>query len=155
MARIWIVEDDPQIGLLIELTVKKAGHEARRLVDGVELERALQKDAPELLLLDLMLREKDGFTLLREWKQRQRTKDVPVIIISARGAERDKVRGLELGAEDYVTKPFGVRELQARIQTALRAHGGRAAGGGAAVHPSQEPGDVSGRPARGTDGARI
>ena len=74
MARIWIVEDDPQIGLLIELTVKKAGHEARRLVDGVELERALQKDAPELLLLDLMLREKDGFTLLREWKQRQRTK---------------------------------------------------------------------------------
>ena len=120
MARIWIVEDDPQIGLLIELTVKKAGHEARRLVDGVELERALQKDAPELLLLDLMLREKDGFTLLREWKQRQRTKDVPVIIISARGAERDKVRGLELGAEDYVTKPFGVRELQARIQTALR-----------------------------------
>ena len=79
MARIWIVEDDPQIGLLIELTVKKAGHEARRLVDGVELERALQKDAPELLLLDLMLREKDGFTLLREWKQRQRTKDVPVI----------------------------------------------------------------------------
>ena len=99
MARIWIVEDDPQIGLLIELTVKKAGHEARRLVDGVELERALQKD---------------------EWKQRPRTKDVPVIIISARGAERDKVRGLELGAEDYVTKPFGVRELQARIQTALR-----------------------------------
>ena len=67
-----------------------------------------------------MLREKDGFTLLREWKQRQRTKDIPVIIISARGAERDKVRGLELGAEDYVTKPFGVRELQARIQTALR-----------------------------------
>ena len=120
MARIWIVEDDPQIGLLIELTVKKAGHEARRLVDGVELERALQKDAPELLLLDLMLREKDGFTLLREWKQRQHTKDIPVIIISARGAERDKVRGLELGAEDYVTKPFGVRELQARIQTALR-----------------------------------
>ena len=99
MARIWIVEDDPQIGLLIELTVKKAGHEARRLVDGVELERALQKDAPELLLLDLMLREKDGFTLLREWKQRQRTKDVPVIIISARGAERDKVRGLELDTD--------------------------------------------------------
>ena len=77
--RIWIVEDDPQIGLLIELTVKKAGHEARRLVDGVELERALQKDAPELLLLDLMLREKDGFTLLREWKQRQRTKDIPAV----------------------------------------------------------------------------
>ncbi len=120
MAKIWIVEDDAQIGLLIEMTVKKAGHEARRFIDGAELDRALQKDAPELLLLDLMLREKDGFTILREWKQRQRTREVPVIIISARGAERDKVRGLELGAEDYVTKPFGVRELQARIHAALR-----------------------------------
>ena len=120
MASIWIVEDDPQIGLLIEMTVKKAGHQARRMIDGAELERALQKDVPELLLLDLMLREKDGFTLLSEWKQRQRTRDIPVIIISARGAERDKVRGLELGAEDYVTKPFGVRELQARIHAALR-----------------------------------
>ena len=119
MARIWIVEDDPQIGLLIELTVKKAGHEARRLVDGVELERALQKDAPELLLLDLMLREKDGFTLLREWKQRPRTKDVPVIIISARGAERDKVRGLELGAKGYVTKPIGVRTAGAHDRVGL------------------------------------
>lgn len=120
MARIWIVEDDAQIGVLIEMTVKKAGHEARRFVDGAELERALQKDVPELLLLDLMLREKNGFTILGELKQARRTKDVPVIIISARGAERDKVRGLELGAEDYVTKPFGVRELQARINTALR-----------------------------------
>lgn len=120
MAKIWIVEDDPQIGLLIEMTVQKAGHAPTRMLDGAQLERALQKDVPELLLLDLMLREKDGFTLLSEWKQRPRTRDIPVIIISARGAERDKVRGLELGAEDYVTKPFGVRELQARIQTALR-----------------------------------
>ena len=72
MASIWIVEDDPQIGLLIEMTVKKAGHQARRMIDGAELERALQRDVPELLLLDLMLREKDGFTLLSEWKQRQR-----------------------------------------------------------------------------------
>lgn len=120
MARIWIVEDDPQIGLLIEMTVKKAGHEARRMIDGMELERALQKDAPDLLLLDLMLREKNGFTLLSEWKERMQTKGIPVIIISARSAEHDKVRGLTLGAEDYITKPFGVRELQARIQTALR-----------------------------------
>lgn len=120
MAKIWIVEDDPQIGLLIEMTVKKAGHEPKRMLDAVELERALAKDTPDLLLLDLMLRQKNGFTILQEWKNSRTTAAVPVIIISARSSERDKVRGLELGAEDYITKPFGVMELQARIRTALR-----------------------------------
>ena len=122
MATIWIVEDDPQIGLLIEMSVKKAGHETRRFLDAVELERALAKQEalPALLLLDLMLRQKNGYTVLKEWKERTSTHQIPVIIISARSAEHDKVRGLELGAEDYITKPFGVRELQARIQTALR-----------------------------------
>ena len=106
MAAIWIVEDDPKIGLLIEMTVRKTGHAAVRMPDAVALERALKKQVPpDLLLLDLMLREKNGFA---------------VIIISARSAEHDKVMGLELGAEDYITKPFGVRELQARVQAALR-----------------------------------
>ena len=122
MARLWIVEDDPKIGLLIEMTVQKAGHETLRLLDDVELDRALAKrePLPELLLLDLMLRARDGYEVLRAWKADRRTRDIPVIIISARGAEQDKVKGLELGAEDYITKPFGVRELQARVQTALR-----------------------------------
>ncbi len=121
MARIFIVEDDPQIGLLIEMTVKKAGHEAVRMLDAVELEKAIaKKDVPDLMLLDLMLREKNGFTILKEWKERLLTRNIPVIILSARSSERDKVTGLELGAEDYVTKPFGVRELQARIAAALR-----------------------------------
>lgn len=122
MANIWIVEDDPQIGLLIEMTVKKGGHTARRFVDAAEMERGLNKEEklPDLMLLDLMLRQKNGYTVLSEWKERAATRQIPVIIISARSAEHDKVRGLELGAEDYITKPFGVRELQARIQTALR-----------------------------------
>lgn len=121
MANIWIVEDDPKIGLLIEMTVKKAGHDARQMIDAAELERMLKKEAaPDLLLLDLMLREKNGFTVMKEWKERAATCRIPVIIISARSAEHDKVMGLELGAEDYITKPFGVRELQARIQTVLR-----------------------------------
>ena len=122
MARIWIVEDDPKIGLLIEMTMKKDGHETLRAADDVELEQAVKKQErlPELLLLDLMVRAKDGFEILREWKQDRRKKSVPVIILSARGAERDKVRGLKLGAEDYITKPFGIRELQARVRTALR-----------------------------------
>ena len=120
MAVIWIVEDEERIGLLIAATALKAGHEAIRLYDADELEKRLKKGVPDLLLLDLMLRGKDGFAILNEWKERKETMRIPVIILSARSAETDKVRGLELGAEDYITKPFGVRELQARIQTALR-----------------------------------
>lgn len=121
MAKIWIVEDDPKIGLLIEMTVKKAGYDALRMLDAAELERTMKKEPlPDLLLLDLMLREKNGFTVMKEWKAEKATRTIPVIIISARSAEHDKVTGLELGAEDYITKPFGVRELQARIRTALR-----------------------------------
>ncbi len=119
---IWIVEDDPRIALLIHMTVQKIGHDTCRFQDASELERALKSRdrLPDLMLLDLMLRAKGGFEVLKEWKAEKRTRAVPVIIISARAAEGDKVRGLELGAEDYVTKPFGVRELQARVQNALR-----------------------------------
>ena len=122
MSTIWIVEDDPNIGLLIEMTVKKQGHDTLRLPDAEALEKALQKGEalPDLMLLDLMLRSRNGFDVLRDWKAERATREVPIIIISARGAERDKVRGLEAGAEDYITKPFGVRELQARVQAALR-----------------------------------
>jgi CheY-like chemotaxis protein len=83
------------------MTVQKAGHETLRLLDDVELDRALAKrePLPELLLLDLMLRARDGYEVLRAWKADRRTRDIPVIIISARGAEQDKVKGLELGAE--------------------------------------------------------
>ena len=120
MANIFIVEDEERIGLLIEKTVTKAGHNAVVLRDARELETRLKTETPDLLLLDLMLRGKNGFDILTDWKRARTTACVPVIILSARSAEQDKVRGLELGAEDYVTKPFGVRELQARIQTALR-----------------------------------
>ena len=121
MARIWIVEDDQKIGMLIEMTMRKSGHETQRMLEAAEMEKALRRDPPpDLMLLDLMLREKNGYTVLAEWKARSATQHIPVMIISARSAEHDKVRGLELGAEDYITKPFGVRELQARVQTALR-----------------------------------
>lgn len=122
MSMIWIVEDDPQIALLIDMTLTKDGHRTRKLTDAAKLDAALTSDdpLPQLLLLDLMLRAKSGFDVLSEWKARDITKHIPVIIISARSAESDKVRGLELGAEDYITKPFGLRELQARVRTALR-----------------------------------
>ena len=149
MARIWIVEDDPKIALLIEMTVKKAGHEAVRFPDAEQMERAMEEARlPDLLLLDLMLREKSGYELLVQLKQNMRTRALPVIIISARGAEHDKVRGLNLGAEDYITKPFGVRELQARIETALRRlpqQAERIALGGLLILPASHEVFVDGR----------
>ena len=151
MATIWIVEDDPQIGLLIEMTLKKAQHDTLHLLDDKELERAVKKQPalPDLLLLDLMLRAKSGFDILKEWKTDPATQGIPIIIISARGAEQDKVRGLTLGAEDYITKPFGLRELQARVLAALRRLPRRdetLAVGGLTLVPASRQVYVQGRP---------
>ncbi len=122
MAEIWIVEDDSAINTLIELSVKKAGYKTRQLPDAERLDNAMKyaERKPDLLLLDLMLRAKNGYTVLKEWKADPETRLIPVIIISARSAELDKVKGLELGADDYITKPFSVRELQARVKAVLR-----------------------------------
>ncbi len=121
MSRIYVVEDDENISALIAAVLSAAGHDVRAMDSGAALERLIASgELPELLLLDIMLPGKDGLTLLSEWKARPSTAAIPVIILSAKGEELDKVRGLELGAEDYVTKPFGVLELQARVKTALR-----------------------------------
>lgn len=121
MSRIYVVEDDENISALTSAVLSAAGHEVRTLDSGAALDRLIAAgELPELLLLDIMLPGKDGLTLLGEWKARPSTAAIPVIILSAKGEELDKVRGLELGAEDYVTKPFGVLELQARVKTALR-----------------------------------
>lgn len=120
MALIYIVEDDESIGMLIRAALNAAAHETRLMVNAAELEKAIEEEIPALLLLDIMLPGKDGWTVLAEWKARRRTADVPVVILSAKSEELDKVRGLESGAEDYITKPFGVLELQARIKNVLR-----------------------------------
>ena len=126
MALIYIVEDDESIGMLIQAALNAAAHETRLMHDAYELERALEEDAPGLLVLDIMLPGKDGWKVLSEWKARPRTAGIPVIILSAKSEELDKVRGLESGAEDYITKPFGVLELQARVKNVLRRSGGEA-----------------------------
>lgn len=121
MSRIYVVEDDESISALIAAVLGAAGHEVRTMESGAPLEQLVAAgETPDLLLLDIMLPGKDGLALLREWKARPSTSAIPCIILSAKGEELDKVRGLELGAEDYVTKPFGVLELQARVKTALR-----------------------------------
>ena len=103
MALIYIVEDDESIGMLIRAALNAAAHETRLMVNAAELEKAIEEEIPALLLLDIMLPGKDGWTVLAEWKARRRTADVPVVILSAKSEELDKVRGLESGAEDYIT----------------------------------------------------
>ena len=126
MSLIYIVEDDESIGMLIQAALQAAAHETRLMADAAQLEKALEEELPALLLLDIMLPGKDGWKVLAEWKARPRTAAVPVMILSARSDELDKVRGLESGAEDYITKPFGVLELQARVKMVLRRSAGSA-----------------------------
>ena len=121
MSRIYVVEDDESISALIAAVLSAAGHEVRTMESGEALEKLVSAgETPDLLLLDIMLPGKDGLQLLSEWKARPSTAAIPCIILSAKGEELDKVRGLEMGAEDYITKPFGVLELQERVKTALR-----------------------------------
>ncbi len=120
MAKIYILEDDENIGELIAATLSAAGHDAALVVNADKLQEKLSQGTPQLLLLDIMLPGKDGWSVLKWWKESADTAAIPVIILSAKGEELDKVRGLEMGAEDYITKPFGVLELQARVKAALR-----------------------------------
>ena len=126
MALIYIVEDDESIGMLIQAALRAAAHETRLMMNASELEKAIEEELPGLLLLDIMLPGKDGWKVLSEWKARAKTASIPVMILSAKSEELDKVRGLESGAEDYITKPFGVLELQARVKTVLRRSAGSA-----------------------------
>lgn len=115
---ILVVEDDPAISKGLEKNLRFEGYQVFVASDGERgLELAVDK-APDLVLLDLMLPRLNGFEVLRELRKRRI--DVPVIVLTAKGEEGDKVRGLDLGADDYVTKPFGLRELLARIEAVLR-----------------------------------
>jgi DNA-binding response OmpR family regulator len=117
-ARILIVEDDPHIRLGLEEVLKSEGHDIASCARGDEAAAAIARHRPELLVLDVMLPGKSGYDICREL--RSRNDRTPVLMLTAKGQELDKVVGLDLGADDYVTKPFGVRELLARIQALLR-----------------------------------
>ena len=118
---IFVVEDDTDIASLIAQTVKGAGFAPRVFLDGQLVVEAAQEQLPALILLDLMLPGPGGMEILRCLESQQRTRGIRKIILSARGSELDKVRALELGADDYVTKPFSPRELILRIRAVLRS----------------------------------
>lgn len=115
-----MVEDDENISELILATLQTSSYNSEVFSDYKELEKGLKENTPNLIILDIMLPGKDGLEIIRELKAHEITKDIPVIFLTAKGEELDKVKGLELGAEDYITKPFGVLELLARVKTVLR-----------------------------------
>ena len=117
---IFCVEDDNNIRELVVYTLETTGFKARGFEDGSSFREALALDTPELILLDIMLPGEDGISLLKQLKASVKTQDIPVIMMTAKGTEYDKVMGLDLGADDYVTKPFGMMELISRIKAVLR-----------------------------------
>jgi two-component system phosphate regulon response regulator PhoB len=119
-ATILVVEDEPAIQTLIAINLKRAGHEVVGALDAESAQRHINESLPDLILLDWMLPGMSGLELARRLRGDARTRNVPIIMLTARGDERDKVQGLENGADDYVTKPFSPRELLARIQAVLR-----------------------------------
>lgn len=120
---IYYVEDDGGIRQLVVYTLNNSGFEAVGFERGTELFAALKEEKPELILLDLMLPQEDGISILKRLKDDGQTTGIPVIILTAKNGEYDKVVGLDQGADDYVTKPFGMMELISRIRAVLRRSG--------------------------------
>jgi len=119
-ASILVVEDEPAIQELIAVNLARNGHEVRRAANADEAYRSLTEALPDVILLDWMLPDAAGPSFARRMRSESRTREVPIIMLTARVSDEDKVAGLESGADDYVTKPFSPRELEARIQAVLR-----------------------------------
>jgi len=121
-AKILIVEDEPAIQELLAFNVMQAGFQALRAEDADSAWQQIRSNLPDLILLDWMLPNTSGVILAKQFRSDARTRDIPIIMLTARGDERDKILGLESGADDYITKPFSPRELMARIRAVLRRH---------------------------------
>jgi two-component system phosphate regulon response regulator PhoB len=120
MAKILIVEDEPDLQQVLEYNLKQAGHDVFATKLGQEGMRFARDHRPDLVLLDLMLPDTSGIEVCRALKESPTTKAIPVLMVTARGEEIDRVVGFEIGADDYVVKPFSVRELLLRVQAVLR-----------------------------------
>lgn len=146
---ILIVEDDPSVLEALAYTLEQEGFEVHIAADGIAALRGFERRAPDLVILDLMLPGLDGWQLFNAFR---RQADVPVIMLTARAEETDRVAGLEMGADDYITKPFSMREVVARVRMVLRRAAGRReveatslAGGGVLVDADSHEVLVNGR----------
>ena len=117
---IWCVEDDSSIRDIEVYALSSTGFEARGFEDGDSFWSALQSAKPDLVVLDVMLPGKDGVTLLKMMKGSEEFRDIPVIMATAKGSEYDKIQSLDLGADDYLVKPFGIMEMVSRVKAVLR-----------------------------------
>ena len=120
---IYIVEDDRNIQEIELFALKNSGFQAAGFETAQAFWRALEEQLPELILLDIMLPDEDGLAILKKLRARSDTRRVPVMLVTAKGSEIDKVKGLDSGADDYIAKPFGVMELIARVKALLRRSG--------------------------------
>ncbi|MDP2876799.1 MAG: response regulator transcription factor [Holophaga sp.] len=126
MARVLVIEDERDLQQVLAYNLRKEGYEVLQAVDGLEGLRTAKVHRPDMILLDLMLPDLPGTEVCKGLKADVTTRDIPVLMLTAKGEEIDRVLGFELGAEDYVVKPFSVRELLLRIQAILRrAHGAK------------------------------
>ena len=117
---IYIVDDEQNIRRLASLALRDANYETYEFSNGNELLKAIEKEIPSLIILDWMMPEPDGMEICAKLRADNKTKYIPIMMLTARGEEMDKVLGLEMGADDYLTKPFGVKELCARVKALLR-----------------------------------
>lgn len=117
---IWCVEDDAGIRDIEVYALSSTGFEARGFENGTSFWEALQSEKPELVILDVMLPGKDGVELLRMMKETDKFREIPVIMATAKGTEYDKIQSLDLGADDYLVKPFGMMEMVSRVKAVLR-----------------------------------
>lgn len=117
---VWCVDDDSTIREIEVYTLEQTGFAARGFADGVSMLEALKDEIPELIILDIMMPELDGIEVLKRLRSEPLYKDIPVIMATAKGTEMDKICGLNMGADDYLVKPFGVMEMVARVKAVLR-----------------------------------
>jgi two-component system, OmpR family, phosphate regulon response regulator PhoB len=120
MPAILVVEDESSIAELIAVNLRHNGFRPRWAMDSVSAQREMDAAVPDLILLDWMLPGESGLVLAKRWRSDARTKDVPIIMLTARGDEADRVAGLDAGADDYIAKPFSTKELLARVRAVLR-----------------------------------
>ena len=135
--RLLLVEDEPALARVLADNFRAEGYQVRVVARGDQAVATVREERPHVVVLDIMLPEKDGFTVLRELRQRHR--EIPVLVMTARNFEADVLKGFDLGADDYVTKPFGIKELMARVKRLVERPN---AGGGALAPTVYKFGDV-------------
>ncbi|HLS85704.1 MAG TPA: phosphate regulon transcriptional regulator PhoB [Burkholderiales bacterium] len=127
-ATILVVEDEPQVQELVAVNLEHAGHRVLRAASAEEAEAVIRAELPDVLVLDWMLPGESGLALARRLRSAERTQKLPILMLTARAMEQDKLSGLEAGADDYITKPFSPKELAARIKAVLRRRAPELAG---------------------------